>query len=46
MKQIGTKLGIDESRVSQLHSAALSRLRARVQTLIRCPQPRMVDFAA
>ena len=35
MKQIGDRLGIDESRVSQIHSAALGRLRNRVQTLIR-----------
>ena len=35
MKQIGDRLGIDESRVSQIHSAALNRLRSRVQTLLR-----------
>ncbi|HEY6293295.1 MAG TPA: FliA/WhiG family RNA polymerase sigma factor [Terriglobia bacterium] len=35
MKQIGDELGIDESRVSQIHSAALSRLRGRVQTMLR-----------
>lgn len=45
MKQIGTKLGIDESRVSQLHAAALARLRTRVQTLVRRPQPRAFEFA-
>jgi len=28
MKQIASKLGIDESRISQLHSAALLRLRS------------------
>jgi RNA polymerase sigma factor FliA len=37
MKQIGDRLGIDESRVSQIHSAALSRLRNRVQSLLRPP---------
>lgn len=37
MKQIGEHLGIDESRVSQIHSAALSRVRSRVQTLLRPP---------
>jgi len=37
MKQIGDELGIDESRVSQIHSAALSRLRTRVQNLLRAP---------
>ncbi len=38
MKQIGTCLGIDESRVSQLHSAALIRLRARVSHLVETPR--------
>jgi RNA polymerase sigma factor FliA len=33
MKQVGALLGIGESRVSQIHSAALLRLRARVQEL-------------
>ncbi|HUI42979.1 MAG TPA: FliA/WhiG family RNA polymerase sigma factor [Terriglobia bacterium] len=37
MKQIGDQLGIDESRVSQIHSAALNRLRSRVQTMLRPP---------
>ena len=37
MKQIGARLGIDESRVSQLHSGALTRLRARVSSLIQGP---------
>jgi RNA polymerase sigma factor for flagellar operon FliA len=32
MKQIGEQLGIDESRVSQIHSAALDHLRAKVRT--------------
>lgn len=35
MKQIGARLGIDESRVSQLHSAALTRLRACVAATLR-----------
>ncbi len=39
MKQIGRKLGIDESRVSQLHSAALVRLRARITDFLRHPRP-------
>jgi RNA polymerase sigma factor for flagellar operon FliA len=38
MKQIGVKLGIDESRVSQLHSAALVRLRNNVTALLRRSQ--------
>lgn len=37
MKQIADNLGVDESRVSQIHSAALARLRNNVQTLL-CPQ--------
>ncbi len=39
MKQIGTKLKIDESRVSQLHAAALDHLRTAAQPLLREPQP-------
>ena len=38
MKQIGTRLQIDESRVSQLHSAALARLRSAVQALTQASQ--------
>jgi RNA polymerase sigma factor for flagellar operon FliA len=30
MKEIGVILGVGESRVSQIHSAALTRLRARL----------------
>ncbi len=33
MKQIADRLNVDESRVSQLHSAALVRLRASVESL-------------
>ncbi|TAM82826.1 MAG: sigma-70 family RNA polymerase sigma factor [Acidobacteria bacterium] len=33
MKQIGSRLGIDESRVSQLHSGALARLRSGVAAM-------------
>jgi RNA polymerase sigma factor for flagellar operon FliA len=39
MKQIGARLGIDESRVSQLHSGAMARLRARVGIILRLPAP-------
>lgn len=39
MKQIGSQLRIDESRVSQLHSAALVRLRNAVKSLTREAQP-------
>jgi RNA polymerase sigma factor for flagellar operon FliA len=38
MKQIGSRLGIDESRVSQLHAGALLRLRRRVAEMLR-PAP-------
>lgn len=37
MKQIGARLGIDESRVSQLHSGAVIKLRARVSSILRGP---------
>jgi RNA polymerase sigma factor FliA len=39
MKQIGDQLGVDESRVSQIHSVALSRLRSKVQSMLRPPLP-------
>jgi len=35
MKQIADRLSVDESRVSQLHSAALVRLKATVSSLLR-----------
>jgi RNA polymerase sigma factor for flagellar operon FliA len=35
MKQIADRLNVDESRVSQLHSAALVRLRACAESLLR-----------
>lgn len=35
MKQIGEMLGIDESRVSQIHSVALAHLRSRVRKMLR-----------
>jgi RNA polymerase sigma factor for flagellar operon FliA len=34
MRQIGSRLGIDESRVSQLHSSAIRRLRSRVAEML------------
>ena len=40
MKEIGEKLGVDESRVSQLHSAALGRLESRVKVMLRPAVPR------
>jgi len=45
MKEIGEKLGIDESRVSQVHSAALARLRLRVKEIVSHPQPCAPRFA-
>jgi len=45
MKEIGEKLGIDESRVSQLHSATLARLRLRVKEILNRPQPCAPRFA-
>ncbi|MGH9353117.1 MAG: FliA/WhiG family RNA polymerase sigma factor [Terriglobia bacterium] len=39
MKQIGEMLGIDESRVSQIHSAALARLRSRVRKMLNPGRP-------
>jgi RNA polymerase sigma factor for flagellar operon FliA len=38
MKEIGDQLGVDESRISQLHSAAISHLRSRVQSMLRTPR--------
>jgi len=51
MKQVGALLGIGESRVSQIHSAALVRLRARLRELTESapagtkPGPRPVPVA-
>lgn len=44
MKAIGKRLGIDESRVSQLHTAALARLRQRVTGILLHPQPAAPRF--
>ena len=35
MKEVGVVLGVGESRVSQIHSAAIVRLRARLSELLR-----------
>jgi len=45
MKQIADRLGLDESRVSQLHAAALVRLRMRVKAMLR-PLPGVVRAGA
>ncbi len=39
MREIGERLGIDESRVSQLHSAAVVHLRKRVKDFLQHPAP-------
>jgi RNA polymerase sigma factor for flagellar operon FliA len=38
MKQIAARLEVDESRVSQLHSEALQRLKARVRASLVPPK--------
>lgn len=46
MKEVGVRLGVGESRVSQIHTAALGRLRARMRQLleararVKAPWPR------
>ena len=37
MRQIADRLNVDESRVSQLHSAALVRLKSSVESMLRRP---------
>ena len=39
MKEVGAVLGIGESRVSQIHTTALLRLRARLQELLHAGTP-------
>jgi hypothetical protein len=39
MKEVGAVLGIGEARVSQLHTAAVSRLRARMNELLEARGP-------
>ncbi len=41
MKEVGAVLGVGEARVSQIHSAALVRLRARMRDILEKPQPRL-----
>jgi RNA polymerase sigma factor for flagellar operon FliA len=47
MKETGAVLGVGESRVSQIHSLALLRLRTRLQTLLagKTIQPHLADQA-
>jgi len=50
MKEVGTVLGVGESRVSQIHSAAMIRLRARLEEILRSrarpPGPLSAKLAA
>lgn len=39
MKEIGQRLGIDESRVSQVHASVLLRLQTRVRVMLRPARP-------
>ncbi len=39
MKEVGTVLGIGESRVSQIHGVAVARLRARLEELMSTANP-------
>jgi RNA polymerase sigma factor for flagellar operon FliA len=39
MREIGEQLGIDESRVSQLHATAVGRLRRRIREFLERPVP-------
>jgi RNA polymerase sigma factor for flagellar operon FliA len=41
MKEVGAVLGVGEARVSQIHSAALVRLRARMRDLLEKSPPRL-----
>jgi hypothetical protein len=43
MKHIALLMHVDESRVSQLHSAALIRLKARVESLLRPKKPGITE---
>jgi RNA polymerase sigma factor for flagellar operon FliA len=39
MKEVGSALGIGESRVSQVHTAAIIQLRSRLAGLLGCGAP-------
>jgi len=39
MKEVGAVLGVKEARVSQIHSASLVRLRARMRELLTARSP-------
>jgi RNA polymerase sigma factor for flagellar operon FliA len=42
MKQIGRAIGVNESRVSQLHARAISRLRQALESPTKVQRPRLV----
>ena len=42
MKQIGQAIGVNESRVSQLHARAIQRMRRILETATARPEPRLV----
>jgi RNA polymerase sigma factor FliA len=46
MKEVGAMLGVGESRVSQIHSAAMVRLRARLGKLLRPPHLQTSNLSA
>ncbi len=44
MKEVGAVLGVGEGRISQIHSAALLRLRSRMQEMLAArPQPKTLQ---
>lgn len=45
MKEVGAALGVGESRVSQIHSMAVTRLRARLAELEHLPPPELSSGA-
>jgi len=45
MKEVGAVLGIGESRVSQIHTTALLRLRARLHELLEARPPKPAQIA-
>jgi RNA polymerase sigma factor for flagellar operon FliA len=46
MKQIGRAIGVNESRVSQLHARAISRLRQALESPEAAPAPKLVPKPA
>jgi len=44
MKEIASRLAVDESRVSQLHAEAIERLKARVKASLSSPRRLAVEM--